>query len=355
MKPKLRYDIIFFGNQQHKASFFELVQARLHAILTQQFDAVINKQSPQLVFALRYRFPKQVEDFYQQLFQLRRTIKLGVQVVWVSFENSFNDNAFLSNLYPISKLFDYTIKHAAPSTKNILISSLFAPDSSIPPQQLNHPKTRFCNFVYSNALGSGAQQRMTFCKKLMAYKHIDCPGKVLNNMDTPLPYGQSAKLDFLSHYKFTIAFENDMHNWYVSEKIVHPLRVRSIPIYYGCRQAAKIYNPKSFINVHDYPSFDACIEHIKAVDQDPALMAQYLQANPNGHVASLLNPEFARQKAAKQLLTIAAYARQDKLSRPIVYASKLQSLHRTYLTGLMLLYCRYLAPLRKRIREVFLK
>lgn len=42
---------------------------------------------------------------------------------------------------------------------------------------------KFCNFIYSNAnIGEGAVLRQEFCKKLMQYKHVDCPGKILNNM-----------------------------------------------------------------------------------------------------------------------------------------------------------------------------
>ncbi len=42
---------------------------------------------------------------------------------------------------------------------------------------------KFCNFIYSNeTYGDGALLRKDFCTKLMDYKHVDCPGRVLNNM-----------------------------------------------------------------------------------------------------------------------------------------------------------------------------
>ena len=84
-------------------------------------------------------------------------------------------------------------------------------------------KRKFCNFVYSNRInGGGASLRTDFCKKLSQYKHIDCPGKVLNNMQNAIaPRNgdwQQGKLDFLSNYKFTIAFENRKTNGYTTEK-----------------------------------------------------------------------------------------------------------------------------------------
>lgn len=45
-------------------------------------------------------------------------------------------------------------------------------------------KQKFCNFIYSNArCGKGAILRQDFCKKLMGYKWVDCPGMVIRNMD----------------------------------------------------------------------------------------------------------------------------------------------------------------------------
>lgn len=132
---------------------------------------------------------------------------------------------------------------------------------------------KFCNFVYSNCRnGEGAPLRAEFCKKLAAYKHIDCPGKVLNNMqDAISPRNgdwQAGKLEFLSNYKFTIAFENRQTNGYTTEKLFHPLMANSIPIYWGNPEAVKDFNPKAFINCNDYASFEEVIEKVKELDND---------------------------------------------------------------------------------------
>ena len=154
------------------------------------------------------------------------------------------------------------------------------------------PKTRFCNYVSQHP---GQTSREEFCKKLMQYKHVDCPGNSLNNMRFPQPtfdttlYVENSrpqfieKLHFLKDYKFTIAFENAFYGPYnyITEKIAHPLAVGSIPIYRGCAEIADYYNPKAFINCHDYPDFDAVIEHVKEVDNNPELYAEYLNAPPS--------------------------------------------------------------------------
>ena len=141
------------------------------------------------------------------------------------------------------------------------------------------PKTRFCNFIHSNSFTPTTRVRIDFCKKLMEYKQVDCPGSSLNNMPL-LEAGIRTKTDFLAHYKFTIAFENTSVPRYISEKIFHPLRVGSIPIYWGCPEIAQYVNPDCFINCHDFSSFDDVIREVIKIDRDQQLYESYLKASP---------------------------------------------------------------------------
>lgn len=163
---------------------------------------------------------------------------------------------------------------------------------------------RFCNFIYSNATsGEGATLRQKFCKKLMAYKHVDCPGKVLNNMtdDELAPRDgdwAKSKLEFLKKYKFTVAFENSCSNGYTTEKLLQPLQSFSIPIYYGNPLVTKDFNPKAFINCNDYDNdFEAVIERVKELDSDPDKYLAMLRESP-------MQPDFDfdRQKKYEQWL-----------------------------------------------------
>lgn len=145
----------------------------------------------------------------------------------------------------------------------------------------------FCNFIYSNTTsGEGALLRQEFCKKLMEYKHVDCPGKVLNNMsaeDLEPRNGDwnKSKREFLKKYKFTIAFENSSSNGYTTEKMLDPLYSFSIPIYWGNPFVTKDFNPKAFINCNDYDNdFDAVIKRIKELDNDPDKYLAMLRENP---------------------------------------------------------------------------
>ncbi len=158
---------------------------------------------------------------------------------------------------------------------------------------------KFCNFIYSNATsGEGAVLRQEFCKKLVQYKSVDCPGKVLNNMsaeDLEPRDGDwwGSKVRFLKKYKFTIAFENSSSNGYTTEKLVQPLQSFSIPIYWGNPLVTRDFNPKAFINCNDYDNdFDAIINRIKELDTNPDKYLAMLRENP-------MQPNFDFEQPAK--------------------------------------------------------
>ena len=153
------------------------------------------------------------------------------------------------------------------------------------PELLNR---KFCNFIFSNAEnGEGAVLRTEFCKELMKYKHVDCLGKVLNNMSDPRLTERVSrefwvsKQDIIKEYKFMIAFENTAQDGWVTEKILDAFSARSIPIYYGSPSISKEFNPKSIINIADYDyNFDKVIQRIIELDNDDEAYLAMLKENP---------------------------------------------------------------------------
>lgn len=147
-------------------------------------------------------------------------------------------------------------------------------------------KRKFCNFIYSNPnSGEGATLRIDFCKKLMGYKKVDCPGKILNNMKSDIitrynKNWEQGKIDFIKNYKFTIAFENSCSNGYTTEKLIQPFMANSIPIYWGNPKVTKDFNPKAFINCNDYNNLDEVIEKIKELDNNDGLYMEMLKQPP---------------------------------------------------------------------------
>lgn len=134
----------------------------------------------------------------------------------------------------------------------------------------NHPKSKFCCFLVSNP---SAFKRIEFFKKLNNYKKVDSGGKVMNN----LGYQVINKLDFLSSYKFVIAFENSSFPGYVTEKIFEPFFTNTIPIYWGSDTVSKEFNPRRFLNRADFSSDEELIEKIILLDSNDSEYQEMIQ------------------------------------------------------------------------------
>jgi hypothetical protein len=132
-------------------------------------------------------------------------------------------------------------------------------------------KKKFCCMLVSNPSG---KERNLFFEKLSKYKKVDSGGKHLNNIGG---MHIADKIQFIKQYKFTMSFENASYPGYTTEKLVEPMTVNSVPIYWGNPLVAGDFNAKSFINLHDYNSFDEAIERIIEIDNNEDLYKKYLE------------------------------------------------------------------------------
>ena len=124
---------------------------------------------------------------------------------------------------------------------------------------------KFCNFIVSNG---NCYDRNNFFSKLSKYKKVDSGGRYMNNIG----YSVSDKRQFQSEYKFSISFENNAYRpgyeWYITEKIMDPMTVNSIPLYRGGSKIGEDFNTKSFISFYDFKSEDDMIEYIIFLDKN---------------------------------------------------------------------------------------
>lgn len=124
-------------------------------------------------------------------------------------------------------------------------------------------KRKFCNFIYSNSRSASPFRKRFFCE-LSKYKRVDSGGSVMNNIG----YKIENKIDFIKNYKFTIAMENSQVLGYTTEKIIDPILVNSMPIYWGDTAVKREFNTDSFINVEDFSSVKEAIEYILYLDEN---------------------------------------------------------------------------------------
>ncbi|GHR45989.1 fucosyltransferase [Helicobacter pylori] len=134
-------------------------------------------------------------------------------------------------------------------------------------------KRGLASFVASNA---NAPIRNAFYEALNSIEPVAGGGSVKNT----LGYKVKNKNEFLSQYKFNLCFENSQGYGYVTEKILDAYFSHTIPIYWGSPSVAKDFNPKSFVNVHDFKNFDEAIDYIRYLHTHQNAYLDMLYENP---------------------------------------------------------------------------
>ncbi len=156
-------------------------------------------------------------------------------------------------------------------------------------------KTDFCAYVMSNTSNS-AKERIRIFELLSAYKKVNSGGRWRNNVGGPV----RDKLIFQSRHKFVIAFENSSSRGYLTEKFAEAAAANAIPIYWGDPDIGKLFNPRAFINCHDFSSLEEAVAEVKRIDQDKEL---YRQMMSEPWFADGIEPECLRNE------TFAAFLR----------------------------------------------
>lgn len=151
--------------------------------------------------------------------------------------------------------------------------------------KLWNQKSKFCCMVVSNP---DALERLNFYKELSQLIEVDSGGKILNNVGGPV----KDKMNFIKDYKFVIAFENELQDGYTTEKIIEPILVDSIPIYWGNKNIRKDFNAKRFINYHDFDTEKELIERLFEINKNSDLAIDIL-CEP---VRSTERPSFERER-----------------------------------------------------------
>ncbi len=248
MKPLIRlYFTDFWSNFNPEDNYFT-------NLLRNHYSVIIDDKNPDYLIYSCYsnqflNFPRAIKIFYAGE-------NMKPSYFECDYSITFNYNTYKNRNFrlPLYVLYGYD-------------SSLL----SVKPTELFfNEKTKFCNFVVSNSL---CKTRNEFFKILNAKKSVDSGGRYLNNIGKAIPN----KLDFIKDYRFTIAFENTSSPGYTTEKIFEPMKVNSIPIYWGNKFIHREFNTKSFINVHDFSTLNECADYIIKLDSDKQKLIEILE------------------------------------------------------------------------------
>lgn len=118
----------------------------------------------------------------------------------------------------------------------IPLADLFAP-------KIYKKKIPAANFIHNNI----TDLRRNAFNSLLPHLPIHSYGKGMNNMGRILEGNEKTKIDIQSDYLFTLCFENEYREGYITEKLLHALVANTIPIYYGSKEALSIFNDERII------------------------------------------------------------------------------------------------------------
>jgi alpha(1,3/1,4) fucosyltransferase len=219
----------------------------------------------------------------------KRILNSTQSITW-NYKNTKNHiyfNGFSKRLHDLSinrNAFNNIAKYLLIQNKNYLnpFSLLKRPINN--ENTYFNEKKHFCAFIVSNC---DANDRLTFFNRLNNYKKVNSFGKcknntneqkfLKNNFDTSMNFERHMNAFLYRSFKFVICFENSSHPGYLTEKILYAMLANAIPIYWGNPDIGKIFNEKSFINVHNYKSFDDVIKKVTELDQDDDKYKKMLQ------------------------------------------------------------------------------
>ncbi|MFN7662507.1 MAG: glycosyltransferase family 10 domain-containing protein [Alphaproteobacteria bacterium] len=117
-------------------------------------------------------------------------------------------------------------------------------------------------------------------------------------------------------YNFGLAMENHDRKGYLTEKIANVFEAGSIPIYWGDADLARrFFNPNAFIDIKQYPTFEAAADAVFEIAQDPIRLKAFLDAPlfPGNKIPPflLINDDHLTDEEEKILQDMAAKLRRS--------------------------------------------
>ncbi len=236
---------------------FKLERFDVHRILLEKYDVVQSDNPDYVIFG----------EFGGKNYGIEN--RINCIKLFLSIENrspNFDNTDYAIGIHYIDKGDRYFRK----PTETFQLSAIQTVYNVTQVKNIDIKSKKFCAWVVSNGGGS---ERNKFFDKLSQYKVVDSGGSFRNNVGGPV----EDKLEFLSHYKFSICFENSKTQGYISEKLVDGFEAGTIPIYFGDDTILELLNNKSYIHVRDESEFDEKIELIKKIDNNDTLYNEMLR------------------------------------------------------------------------------
>jgi hypothetical protein len=291
LKPKIRITRTNFPNQSMLYWMTYITN-----ILEKKYEVLIDTENPDLVFWTNVYFSSEQLDFYTQKKAKCHTAYPNAKKIYCSCEMTPNHGAILElgeNYYAIGpeplvdERYLYLPIHNTTAAWGLYSESkLFDKPYDWLTELRNgkkilKEKKHFCGVVQNSVV----PMRVEFFNKLSKYKFVRASGGWITNVPSEeqtirhINDGESykSKVNFLKSCKFSMQIQSNVLRYLTVEKLIHAYASNTIPIYYGNDKVLEDgFNPKSFINCHDYESIDDIVDYIIKIDKNDDLFEEII-------------------------------------------------------------------------------
>ena len=236
---------------------FRLERFDVHRILLERYEVIQSEKPDYVIFG----------EFGGQNYDIEN--RINCVKLFLSIENrdpNFDNTDYAIGIHYI----DMGDRYFRKPTETHQLSAIQTVYNVTQVKNIDVSKKKFCAWVVSNG---GGRERNLFFDKLSQYKVVDSGGSFRNNVGGSV----GDKIEFLSHYKFSICMENSKTQGYISEKLVDCFEAGTIPIYFGDDTILELLNNKSYIHVKNEDEFDEKIELIKKIDNNDTLYQEVIR------------------------------------------------------------------------------
>ena len=116
----------------------------------------------------------------------------------------------------------------------------------------------------------GGSVRNKFLEKLDKHFKVCYGGRYKNNIGGLIAsqYNSKEFIKIVSQFKFIISMENSREDTYITEKVIHGLLAKTIPVYWGSERLYDYFNEERIIYLQDENSIDNIIEKMLEIKND---------------------------------------------------------------------------------------
>lgn len=223
---------------------------------------------------------------------------------WGLFHEESPLNNYILSQENFMQLFNYTATFRRESDYPLSTQDVFSMEYlmdrkpvDIQIKNMKRKNEGFAALMYIQSHDNVPSFRDMYVKELMKYIEIDSYGTCLHNKDLPdnlrkaeESFQKDEFLDFIANYKFHLSFENAVCDDYMTEKLMRPLHLGSVPVYYGSPKAKDwMPNNNSIIMVNDFRTPKELAEFIKYLDENDEEYLKYLNfKKPHAETNTLL-------------------------------------------------------------------